>query len=85
MLRAHGCVHCHTIDAVPGATGRVGPSLVGFEHRRVFAGGQPNREADLVRFLLDPRSSSPGSAMPRTITDEADATRIARWLLGHDR
>jgi cytochrome c len=85
LLRTHGCVHCHTIDGVPGATGRVGPSLVGFEHRRVFAGGQPNREAELVAFLLDPRSRSPGSAMPRTVTDETEAAQIAAWLLRLDR
>lgn len=85
LLRTHGCVHCHTIAGVPGATGRVGPSLVGFEHRAVFAGGQPTREAELVRFLLDPRSVSPGSAMPRTVTDEFLAAEIAAWLLGQDR
>jgi cytochrome c551/c552 len=84
LLRTHGCVHCHTMDSVPGATGRVGPSLVGFEQRRVFAGGQPNQEAALVRFLLDPRSLSPGSAMPRTVTEEAQAAQIAAWLLRQD-
>lgn len=81
LLRAHGCVHCHTMDGVPGATGRVGPSLAGFERRRVIAGGHPNRQAELTRFLLDPRSLSPGSAMPRTVTDEAQAAQIAAWLL----
>lgn len=84
LLRTHGCVHCHAIEGVPGATGRVGPSLVGFERRRVFAGGHPNRQAELVRFLLDPRGLSPGSAMPRTVTDEAEAARIAAWLLRQD-
>jgi cytochrome c551/c552 len=85
LLRTHGCVHCHTLDGVPGATGRVGPSLVDFGQRRVFAGGRPNREDELIRFLLDPRSVSPGSAMPRTVTDEAQAARIAAWLLRPER
>lgn len=85
LLRTHGCVHCHTIDGVPGATGRVGPSLAGFERRRVIAGSHPNRQLELTRFLLDPRSLSPGSAMPRTLTDEAQAAQIAAWLLQADR
>jgi cytochrome c2 len=85
LLRTHGCVHCHTIGGVPGATGRVGPSLVGFERRAVFAGGQPTREAELILFLLDPRSVSPGSAMPSTVTGEDEAADIAAWLLGQDR
>lgn len=80
LLRQHGCVHCHRIDGVRGAQGRVGPPLTDFPQRRVIAGQHPNTAANVARFLLDPRAMSPGSAMPRTVTDEHDARAIAAFL-----
>ncbi|WP_157265731.1 c-type cytochrome [Azohydromonas aeria] len=82
LMREHGCVHCHTIDGVRGARGRAGPPLTDFGARRLIAGQHPNTLDNLTRFLLDPRALSPGSAMPRTVRDEADARAIAAFLQG---
>lgn len=82
LLREHGCVHCHTIEGVRGARGRVGPPLTDFGSRRLIAGQHPNTLDNLTRFLLDPRALSPGSAMPRTVQDAAEARAIAAFLQG---
>lgn len=84
LLRENGCIHCHTIAGVTGATGRIGPPLSNFSQRPLISGQQPNTTANLTRFLLDPRSLSPGSAMPSTLTREADARVLAAWLRGEE-
>lgn len=82
LLRAHGCVHCHTMDGLHMAHGRVGPPLTQWPQRVLIAGRHPNTAENLTRFLLDPRGLSGGGAMPRTVTREDDARAIAAWLLG---
>jgi cytochrome c len=79
-LRAHGCIHCHTIDGLPGATGKAGPPLTGLRERAVIAGQHPNTLENVTRLIMDPRGMSPGSAMPATVTDESQAREIAAFL-----
>jgi mono/diheme cytochrome c family protein len=82
MLR-YGCAGCHTIPGVPGADGKVAPSLGGLRER-VFVGGVLRNSGDnLVRWIVDPQSVSPRSAMPATGIDEAQARDVAAWLYSH--
>lgn len=82
MIR-YGCAGCHTIPGVPGADGKVAPSLEGLRER-VFVGGVlRNTGENLVRWIVDPQSVSPRSAMPATGLTEAEARDVAAWLYAH--
>ncbi|MBP0445407.1 c-type cytochrome [Roseomonas sp. SSH11] len=79
MIR-YGCGGCHAIPGVPGATGRVAAPLTGLRER-VYVGGVVRNSADnLVAWIVDPRSLSPRSAMPRTGITEAEARDVAAFL-----
>jgi putative membrane protein len=80
-LRAHGCVHCHRVPGVAGGHGRVGPPLERLAGRVYVAGGVPNDEDALVRFVVSPPSVRPGSGMPITGITEPEARAVVRWLL----
>ncbi len=82
MIR-FGCAGCHTISGVPGADGQVGPELSGLR-ARVYIGGVARNDAQsLVRWIVDPPSLSPRTAMPRTGVNEDQARAIAAWLYAH--
>ena len=83
LLRRFGCVGCHKIPGIGGADGEVAPSLEGLR-KRVFIGGVlRNTPENLVRWIVDPRSLSPHSAMPATGIDEQGARDIAAYLYAH--
>jgi hypothetical protein len=48
--------------------------------RALIAGRHPNTPENAARFILDPQAMAPGSAMPRTIDDEALARAVAQLL-----
>ena len=79
-LRAYGCTSCHAVPGVRGARARVGPPLTGWAGRRYVAGQAPNEPEALMRFIRDPQSVAPGSAMPDVGVTEADARHIAAYL-----
>ena len=76
----YGCVSCHTIPGVNGAHGKVGPSLEAWAQRRFVAGVAPNDPETLIRFVRDPQSVAPGTAMPNTGVTEHDARQMAAYL-----
>ena len=82
MIR-YGCAGCHTISGVPGADGQVGPELKGLRARVYVGGVARNDAADIVRWIVDPPSLSPRTAMPRTGVNEDQARAIAAWLYAH--
>ncbi len=59
-----GCLICHTIEGVPGATGTVGPNLTGLGSKQTFGAGilDLNRE-NLRRWLNNPNDVKPGNRM----------------------
>jgi mono/diheme cytochrome c family protein len=83
LLRRYGCVGCHTIAGVGGADGQVAPSLEQLR-QRVFIGGVARNTPDnLVRWIVDPHSLSPHSAMPATGITVDEARDVAAYLYAH--
>ena len=74
------CGACHTIAGVVNADGRVGPPLTGVAERTMIAGELPNTPADLVRWIQDPPSVEPKTAMPNLHVDARTARDIAAYL-----
>ena len=80
LLVRYGCGGCHTISGAAGADGQVGPSLVGLRQRVYVGGVLQNTPANLVRWIVDPQSVSPHSAMPATGITDAEARDVAAYL-----
>lgn len=79
-LHQYGCVTCHRIPGVVGAYAGVGPPLSGLPRRTFIAGVLPNDRANLIRWLREPQSVHPDSAMPDLGVSERDARDIAEFL-----
>ncbi len=79
-LVRHGCGGCHRISGVPGASGRVGPSLAGLARQSYLAGRLPNQPDELVRWIRHPREVDPRTAMPDLGVGETEARDIAAYL-----
>ncbi len=76
----YGCGSCHTIPGVKGADALVGPPLTAFSKRAFIAGQLANSEPNLVRWIRDPQSVEPGTAMPNLGVTKEDAENIAAYL-----
>ena len=76
----HGCASCHTIPGIPGADGLVGPSLERIGSRAYIGGVIENTPQNLVRWIQDPPSIDPQTAMPNLRVSEEDARAIASYL-----
>ena len=83
LIRRYGCAGCHQIPGVPAARGTVGPSLEAVGSRRYLAGIIQNSPQNLVRWIVDPRSMVPHTAMPMTGITEPEARTVAQYLLAH--
>jgi cytochrome c2 len=79
MIR-YGCPTCHVIPGVPGAVGKVGPSLASLSQRSYIAGVLPNTPANLEQWVMHPQTFQPGVAMPEMDVSPEDARRIAAFL-----
>jgi cytochrome c len=75
-----GCGSCHTIPGVVNARGMVGPSLEHFAQRSFIAGEVPNTAENLVRWIVNPPSIEPNTAMPALGVTSAEARDIAAYL-----
>ena len=80
LMIQYGCPTCHVIPHVPGAVGKVGPSLRSLSQRSYLAGTLPNTPANLERWLMHPQSIHPGTAMPEMGIDAPDAQQMAEFL-----
>ena len=80
LLSAHGCGGCHTIPGVSGANGTIGPPLTHFARGVFIAGKLPNQLDNLMRWIRDPQSIEPGTAMPTLPVNEAEARAMAAYL-----
>jgi len=83
LLWRYGCAGCHTISALPGSAGKVAPSLDGLRQRVYIAGRLPNTADNLQRWIREPQSLSPGSAMPDTGISADEARDVAAFLYAH--
>lgn len=80
LIEDYGCGHCHTIPGIRAADGVVGPPLFFFSRRVYIAGEVPNTPENLVRWVRNPPSIEPGTAMPVLGLDEQQARDIAAYL-----
>lgn len=84
LIRSYGCHACHTVPGVSGADALVGPPLSHWRWRVYIAGRVPNSPDALVRWIMDPRTVDPLTAMPDMGVSEADARDIAAYLFTLD-
>jgi len=80
-VRRYGCGSCHTIPRVPGADGKVGPSLASIGGRRFVAGELPNTPDNLIHWIQHPRKINEKTAMPDMGVTEKDARDITALLV----
>jgi cytochrome c2 len=80
LAMRYGCAGCHTIPGVPGAQGKVGPSLQGFAARVYIGGVATNSPDTLVQWIENPRAIDPKTAMPVTGISRAEARHVAAYL-----
>jgi cytochrome c1 len=81
-IAAYGCGGCHTIAGVPEANATVGPPLTDWRDRSYIAGRLANTPQNLARWIADPQSIEPGTAMPDLGVPVPTARKIADYLFG---
>jgi cytochrome c len=79
-IQRYECSHCHTIPGVPGAKGRIGPSLARLASREVIAGNLPNTPGNLIGWIRDPARMDELASMPNQGVPLTDAKDIAAYL-----
>jgi putative membrane protein len=79
-IRRYGCGTCHTIPGIPGASATVGPPLDKLGVRTYLAGRLSNTPDNLMRWIRDPQSVDPKTAMPSMNVTERDGRDIAAYL-----
>jgi mono/diheme cytochrome c family protein len=88
VILQRGCGSCHTIPNIPGASGNIGPNLgpngdiPALSQRKTIAGGAvPNNSVDdLAKWIVDPPSLKPGTAMPKLGLSPDEAAAAAAYL-----
>lgn len=80
LIVAEGCGSCHTIPGIHQARGLMGPPLYFWSRRTMIAGELPNSPPNLVRWLMNPPSVEPGTAMPNLGLNQQQAQDIAAYL-----
>jgi cytochrome c len=80
LIESFRCGACHTIPGVKGADGLVGPPLTLFARRTYIGGELPNTPPNLIRWIRDPPSVEPGTAMPALGLSEQQARDVAAYL-----
>jgi cytochrome c oxidase assembly factor CtaG/cytochrome c2 len=80
LIGKYGCGTCHTIPGIDNANGRVGPPLSGIADRVFIAGALQNNTDNLTKWISDPQSVVPGTAMPAIGIKPKEARTIATYL-----
>src|SRR5258705_1981845 len=79
-LANYGCDICYSIPGVPTATATVGPPLARIGLRTYLAGRIDNTPENMIRWIRQPLSVDPQTAMPETGVTESDGRDIAAYL-----
>ena len=79
-ILVYGCGACHVIPGIEEAIGTAGPPLTRWAERKTIAGSLPNDPENLVRWIRDPQSIEPGTAMPTMALTDREARDIAAYL-----
>jgi cytochrome c2 len=82
LLAQKGCGGCHVIPGVSGATGNIGPSLVGIASKTSVGDGAVPIQSrdDMVRWIVDPPAMKPGTQMPKLNLTPDEADRMVAYL-----
>lgn len=80
LVTEYDCGACHVIPDVKNANGHVGPPLTQFGQRLFIGGHAANRPDNLVRWIMDPPSLAPDTAMPNMGIPQEQARHIAAYL-----
>jgi len=80
IIQSYGCGACHMIPGVRDARGLVGPPLMYFGQRTMIAGELPNTPENLVRWLVNPQSIEPKTAMPGVGLSQSQALDVTAYL-----
>jgi cytochrome c len=80
LFTAYGCGGCHSLTGVPGAHGQIGPPLDGIGSRAILAGRLENRPENLMRWIGEPQTVAPGTAMPNLGVSAQQRRDIAAFL-----
>jgi cytochrome c1 len=80
LMVRYGCSACHRTPGVWPAGGGVGPPLRGLAERVYIGGVLVNTPANLVAWIVDPRSIDSLTAMPTTGISESEARDVAAFL-----
>ena len=80
LMIHYGCPTCHVIPGVPGAVGKVGPSLESLGQRSYLAGTLQNSPDNLILWIQHPQRIHPGTAMPEMGVTPGDAKEIGTFL-----
>ena len=84
VIASYGCGACHAIPGVRGARGTLAASLDCFAKRTYIAGELPNVPENLERWLQDPASIRPRTAMPNLGLGSSEARDVAAYLYSLD-
>lgn len=79
-LAQYACQSCHVIPGVTGSKVYVGPQLAEFGKQERIAGKLGNSPENLVRWIRDPQSVDPLTAMPNMAVTQQDAVDMAAYL-----
>ncbi len=80
-LTQYACNACHSIPGVTGSEVFVGRPLKDLGQRKFIAGNLPNTQQNLMRWIRNPQSVDPDTAMPNQGVTERDALDISAYLL----
>jgi len=80
LVSYYGCNTCHTIPGSAGPRGTTGPPLEHLAQRVFLAGELPNTSQNLQRWIREPHSVEPKTAMPDMGVSEQDAKDLAAFL-----
>ena len=80
LLRQYGCNACHRIPGVADAAADVGPPLGTIGGRVYLAGTLPNSAQNLARWIRNPETYKPGTAMPNLNVTDRDARDMVAYL-----
>jgi cytochrome c len=81
LVMARGCGGCHTVPGIQGASGVIGPPLNNVALRPTLAGDSiPNSPDTMTRWIMDPPSLKPGTAMPRLGLTQQEAQDVTAFL-----
>lgn len=80
LLIEKGCGACHTVRGVPEATGSIGPTLTGMASKPRIADAVPNTPENMKRWITNPPSVKPGTAMPGLGLSDKESNDLVAFL-----